>query len=254
MGSATGAGTGTTVDAGAETGAEATPADVVAGAVSGLTGSCDEDASFEGEVGLGGNDGWRREFPKLVMGRGAAKAPAIVSSGFVDASDLLVALGTCGRCGVTDFAAACLILASAIFSIIFLRLLILASSSLIFFTKSLTSPGLQQNRLVNHLRMTLHTENSTRLDSRDLVDLCNPFPKFRLTLLCPSSTPILGAVVAFWFEYSESRQKVQLFDRPHFQPMAPCRKVCKVHSSISPNFALSREWHELYRQKLSRSV
>ena len=141
-GGATGTGTGAAVDAGAVTGEEAAPPDVAAGAVSTLTGSCDEDASFDGEVGLGGSDGWRREFPGLVTGRGAAREPAFVSNGFVDASDLPVVPGTCGRCDVSDFAAVCSILVKAFFSRFVLRALILASSNLIFFTKSLTSAGL----------------------------------------------------------------------------------------------------------------
>ncbi len=53
-GGATGTGTGAAIDAGAGTGGETAPPDVAAGAVSTLTGSCDEDASFDGEVGLGG--------------------------------------------------------------------------------------------------------------------------------------------------------------------------------------------------------
>ena len=113
---------------------------VIVGA--GLGGSCDKDGGFEGEPGLGGRDGCKGELPSPVEGRDAAKVDGVGSGR--DAR-----LSTLATSGVTTmvgggFAAANLALASAaVLSSLFFRSAIFPSSNLIFFTKSLTSPGLK---------------------------------------------------------------------------------------------------------------
>ena len=129
----------------AGTGAGGGGAGVVIGAI--LGGSCDKDTGFDGEPGLGGREGCRGELISPVGGRGAVKVDGVGSGRDTGLSTLVTELTS----GVTTmvggggrgFAAAALALASAeILSSLFCRSAIFPSSSLIFFTKSLTSPGL----------------------------------------------------------------------------------------------------------------
>lgn len=130
------AGAGVGVAAGGGTGAGATL--VVVGAT--LEGSCN---SFDGEPGLGGRDGCRGELFSPVEGRGAAKVDGVGSGRGPGLSTLAIELTSgvttmVGGAGGAFTAAAALALA---FSLLF-RSTIFASSILLFFTKSLTSPGL----------------------------------------------------------------------------------------------------------------
>jgi hypothetical protein len=117
-------------------------AGVVIGTI--LGGSCDKATGFDGEPGLGGREGCRGELINPVEGR---KVDGVGSGRGAELSTLMTELTS----GVTTmvggggrgFAAAALALASAeILSSLFCRSAILPSSNLIFFTKSLTSPGL----------------------------------------------------------------------------------------------------------------
>ena len=116
------------------TGAGAGATLIVIGAI--LGGSCGKTTGFDGEPGLGGREGCRGELINPVEGRGVVKVDGVGSGRGAELSTL-----TTG--GGTGFAAAALALARAdILSSLFCRSAIFPSSNLIFFTKSLTSPGL----------------------------------------------------------------------------------------------------------------
>lgn len=104
-----------------------------------FTGSWDTEGVFDGVPGFGGSDGWRALGAPIGRACGTDKTGGEGPSDFV-ASDLgstdpVIAGGTLA---VAAAAARCL----AIFSRRCLFSKIRSSSSLIFFAKSLTSPGL----------------------------------------------------------------------------------------------------------------
>lgn len=149
--SSMGAGGGADAGAGAAAGAGEDTGAILGEEVALLTGSCDEDACFDGEPGLGGRDGWIGEFAMPVTGRGAARVPGagserVVDSGRVgpvDSVDETTMAGGGLSTGGFGGAAVLLLAIATILSNFCFRNPIRASSCLTFLTKSLTSPGLE---------------------------------------------------------------------------------------------------------------
>jgi len=119
-----------------------------------LPDSCDEEGGFVGEPGFGGSEGWRGEFAEPddgpFIGRGEC---SVVEETSIGDSLLVIGFGSLlslvGGTNVAAFAAAAFAFACASRSAVFVRVFFLssirASSCLIFFTKSLTLPGLSKD-------------------------------------------------------------------------------------------------------------
>jgi len=162
-----------------------------------LRGSCDEDASFDGEPGLGGREGWMGELPTPTTGRGAARVPGEVSARGVKPSGLLGAGSKTVMDGVAFAASEARALARAeIFSNLCFLCAIRTSSNLIFFTKSLTSPALQYpdvRKANEKFKMPL-----TGIESVNHTDWYSPFPRCRSRLPCPNSISNPMVVLSFF--------------------------------------------------------
>ena len=168
---------GTEVDIDAEVGAGGAEATFGVGVLTGLAFSCEDDANVAGEPGLGGSDGCMGELPAAGTGRGAARfvldvvsGPEPDSSGFVSSFDSDTTIEGGAFAGVllalaAEAMAAALFLArAAIFSSLCLRILIRASSCLIFFTKSFTSPALFEQNECRTEPLSSHEKNETQLE------------------------------------------------------------------------------------------